>query len=357
MSVPADIRAVKRPVNTVVINSGTSGPLRYSVRERARSVYVPGRNPQPRNGKVIGHIDPVAMTYVPLQQKTASNGPEFLSYGAAELACSISFDIRAELSQVLPLEDVYKAMPMAIMKATRPHITAGRMSYEYRRTFVCRHYPGAALSANTVGTFLEKLGMDGQKRRDFYRKRADAVAAEHHIAIDGTLKQDTSTVNTLSAFSYKARTRGRKEISIIYAYDIEEMEPICAKVFPGNCIDASAYASFIRENNLTRGIIVADKGFPPSMIAEELKARPDLHFLTPLKRNDVRIRNNDMLGFDGVLSGVGRNVAYRKVSLRNGRFLYSFQDAEKEGTERGTFFAKARRSGEYDGSSDYLGKL
>ena len=52
--------------------------------------------------------------------------------------------------------------------------------------------------------------------------------AEHHIAIDGTLKQDNSTVNDLSAFSYNARVKNTKDISVIYAYDIEKMEPVCA---------------------------------------------------------------------------------------------------------------------------------
>ena len=31
------------------------------------------------------------------------------------------------------------------------------------------------------------------------------------------------------------------EVSVIYAYDIEHMESICAEVFPGNSIDARSY--------------------------------------------------------------------------------------------------------------------
>lgn len=47
--------------------------------------------------------------------------------------------------------------------------------------------------------------MDGGKRKTFYANRIRRVAAEHHIAIDGTLKQDTRTVNDFSAYSYKTR--------------------------------------------------------------------------------------------------------------------------------------------------------
>lgn len=72
---------------------------------------------------------------------------------------------------------------------------------------------GAALSENTVSAFLSHLGEDRTKRRAFYQKRADRVIAEHHIAIDGMLKQDNSSVNDLSAFSRKARVRGCREAS------------------------------------------------------------------------------------------------------------------------------------------------
>ncbi|MDR1314179.1 MAG: transposase, partial [Deltaproteobacteria bacterium] len=115
------------------------------------------------------------------------------------------------------------------------------------------------------------------------------VEADHHVAIDGTLKQDTSKINDLSAFSCKARVKGCQEISVLYAYDIELMEPICAQIFPGNSIGASSYPEFVRDNNIKKGIIVADKGFPPSNIEDVLKERPELHFLTPIKRNDKRI--------------------------------------------------------------------
>ena len=42
----------------------------------------------------------------------------------------------------------------------------------------------------------------------FYQRRLAQMSKEHHIAIDGTLKQDTSKVNDLSDFSYKARVKG-----------------------------------------------------------------------------------------------------------------------------------------------------
>ncbi len=77
------------------------------------------------------------------------------------------------------------------------------------------NYPKVVLSKNTVGALFKKLGMDGGKRKAFYANRISRVAAEHHITIDGTLKRDPGTVNDLSAYSYRARVKGCKDVSVL----------------------------------------------------------------------------------------------------------------------------------------------
>jgi hypothetical protein len=347
MAVPLSVRMVERPVNTVVDDNGREGPFRYSVRKRAGIKYVPGGNPQPSNGCVIGHI--IEDKFVPKVEKTASSGPDMLSYGSVALVRSVTRDILSDLLDIYPAQDAYAIMSIGTLRVIRPSITARRMSTHYKRTFVCVDYPGIALSPNTVCAFLQRLGQDGGKRKQFYQKRMDMVAEEHHIAIDGTLKQDTSIVNDLSAFSYKARVKGCKEISVLYAYDIELMEPVCAEIFPGNSIDASSYPAFIRNNNIWKGIIVADKGFPPSKIEDLLKERPELHFLTPIKRNDKRIADNSMLAFEGVLEGmIDSRILYKKCAIREDRYLYSFKDAKRAAAEEAKYLANAEKKHSFD---------
>ena len=208
MAVPASIRAVERPSNTIVEDNGRDGPNRYAVRLRAGVKYVPGGNPQPRNGKVIGHI--VDGKYVPVNAPVADAKPEMLQYGASAFVYSVSADLIEDLLDIFAAKDAYSIMTIASL----------RLASFYRKTFISRYYPGAALSENTVSAFLSHLGEDRTKRRAFYQKRADRVIAEHHIAIDGMLKQDNSSVNDLSAFSRKARVRGCREASVLYAYDI-----------------------------------------------------------------------------------------------------------------------------------------
>ena len=204
--------------------------------------------------------------------------------------------------------DAMRIMAVAMLKIVHPGVCNGRLQQQYNRTFARCYYPGIALAKNTVCTFLKKLGQDSTKRHAFYQRRLETVEQSHHIAIDGTLKQDTSCVNSLSQFSRKARVKGCRDISILYAYDIEAMEPLCAHVYAGNIIDARAYRSFIVDNNITKGVILTDKGFPPKEIAEELKSRPALHFLTPIKRCDSRIRQFNMLSFEGIVTGLKKRV-------------------------------------------------
>ena len=351
MAVPAEIRAVPRPKNTIVDDSGREGPKRYAVRERSYTKYVAGGNPQPHNGKVIGHI--IDMKYVPIGDAPAKADtiPDMLSYGASALVKSVTQDLKEDLLAVYDPSDAFAMMSLATLKVIRPGITASRMKTHYMRTFVCRDYPGVALSPNSIGNLLQRIGMDGSRRKLFYQRRMAATAADHHIAIDGTLKQDNSKVNDLSAYSRKARVRGCSEVSVLYAYDIERMEPICAEVFPGNSIDASSYPAFIRDNDIRKGIIVADKGFPPSKIREELSERPDLHFLTPIKRNDVRIKDNDMLSFDGLLTGIEGHVVYKKKQIKGGRYLYAYKDAKKASAEEASYLANAEKKGTFSQES------
>lgn len=285
---------------------------------------------------------------MPLEEKTASLAPDMLSYDASALVKSVTSDLFHGLLAVYPAGEAYSIMSMATLKVIKPSVTAMRMSTHYNRTFVCKDYPSATLSKNTICSLLQRIGQDGTRRKMFYQRRLAQVAKDHHIAIDGTLKQDTSRVNDLSDFSYKARVKGCRDVSVLYAYDIELMEPVCAEIFPGNSIDASSYPAFIRDNDIRKGIIVADKGFPPSKIKEELRERPELHFLTPIKRNDRRISENDMLSFDGVLTGIDGHVLFKKKQIKGGRYLYSFKDVRKAFQEESDYLARTKASKTFD---------
>lgn len=340
MPVPEYIRRVPRPVNTVVQDNGGDGPKRFIVRARNRVKYVADGNPQPVNGGTVGYI--IDGKFVPLVEKTAADGPNELSFGGSALIRSVSEDILHDLLAVYPPNDAYSIMSLAALKVLKPRISSTRFGSAYRSSFISVYYPGAAVSKNSVSSLYQKLGEDGKKRAAFFDRRMEAVCADHHVIIDGTLKQDTSRVNDLSAFSYKARLKGCEDISLLYAYDLEKMEPICAQVFPGNCIDAVSYRSFVKDNKITKGIIIADKGFPPNMIRKELEENKDLHYLTPLKRNDKRIKTLNLQSFEGVLKGIPGNVQYKKVKVSDNLYLYAFRDFNKATAEERSWLDKIK---------------
>ena len=353
MGVPRDIRDVERPANTVVVDNGRDGVKRWAVRERKCSgAYVPGKNPQPVNGGVIGHI--IDHRFVPIRDSMGSDGPEELQYAPVALFNSVTKDVLEDLISIADADDAYLMMAIAALRFAHPGISDKRLSTDYRRTFACIYYPNMPISANTVSAFQERIGMDGEKRRAFFRKRVMRVAEDHHIAVDGMLKQDNSVVNDLSEYSHKSRKKGCMDISVLFAYDIELMEPICSEVFPGNMIDAKAYSAFIRENRITKGIVVDDKGFPPSQIEKELKDSPELHFLTPLKRNAKVIARYDMYSFEGPLADY-EGIWFKKARMENGNFLISYKDVRRAASEEMSYNIQKRRTGNFD-PEDYRRK-
>jgi transposase len=147
--------------------------------------------------------------------------------------------------------------------------------------------------------------------------------------------------------------KGCRDVSVIYAYVIETMEPLCAEVFPGNCIDACSFSAFINDNDIKEGVLVADKGFPISSVAGDLKDRPNLHFISPIKRDDRRILENGMLGFDEVVTGTDKSVVGKKEALQDGTYLYSFRDSYRAGKEERSFVTNAKKKKSFD-SVKYL---
>lgn len=332
MGVPEDIRKVRRPKNTVVIDTGI-GEKRYVVRERVDVIYVKGGNPRPRNGKVIGHI--LNGKYVPndSSQHKLKNIRQIISYGGCEFAWSLCSDIKEDLLSIYGA-DADTILTIAILRATRPGIKDSKLASFYDENYISRLVPNVKLSAPKVSSFLKLLGGNQSLMKEFLKKRVNRVSADQHIAIDGTLKQDTSEINDLSGYSFKSRVKGSRDISVLYAYNIEEREAICFDVYPGNMIDATSYKYFIERNGLNKGIIVDDKGFPVNSAKEAFDKNPELGFLTPLKRNDQRIEGNNMTEFDSSITYRGKVIAcIRKEIIKGKRWLYAYKDSYKAAKE------------------------
>lgn len=348
MPIPAAILAVDRPKNTVVIAYGKDKSL-YAVRQRVGCKNVGGRH-LPVNGPTIGHI--VDGAYVPISKE----GPKPVSPDAVDLkdwadivhAGSVFRDLLDELKKVYAVSDALKIYCIAILRVCNPGIKDNELKEAYDDSFLSELYPGVALSKNTVSTFHSNLGKSCSRIISFMQNRAAAVGMDHRLLIDGTLKSNESKVNTLSDFSRKAAVRGSRDISVLYAFDLDTMEPVCSKCFPGNMLDITAYESFISENNITRGLIIGDKGFPASSDESHFAGHPDLHYLNPVKRNSQLIERHKMLSFEALLPG-HEGMTYKKARVQGkDKWLYSFRDTSKAAQEEKDYLKRAKAEGTYD---------
>ncbi len=118
---------------------------------------------------------------------------------------------------------------ISLLRVCNPGIKDYELKEAYETSFLSEIYPGIALSRNTFSSFLNDLGKTCSRIVLFMRNRTAAVSMDHHLLVDGTLKSDESSMNSLSEFSRKARTKGTRDISVLYAFDLEEMEPVLFK--------------------------------------------------------------------------------------------------------------------------------
>lgn len=326
MAIPAEIRNIERPKNTVIHAYGKNKD-RYSVIERVGCKRKNGK-PTPVDGKTVGHI--IDGKFVPLKEnkiETVSMSEVDIKRWADIILCdSLTEEIREELSKFYNPNDVNKILCMAILRVCDPGIKDYELDDAFKSSFLSELYPDVHLGKNTVSKFQNDLGRTYSKIQEFMRLRTSTIQKSDCVLIDGTLKTNDSTENTFSEYSRKAKLKGRKDISIVYTFDLDKGEPICSQCFPGNMLDIRAYDRFVEDNKIENGILIGDKAFSSNQIEAILKEHPDLHYLNPLKRNSKLAKTHEM--YTGMRALPGHNgILYKKEKINGvNKWLYSFRD-------------------------------
>ena len=348
MPIPKEILAVKRPTNTLVIAYGKD-KNRYAVRQRIGCKNVNGRH-LPVNGPTIGHI--IDGEYIPLNPKIPDDvstlNIDMKDWANVTLCDEVFKSIQDELFAVYSPRDTMKLYCISLLRVCNPGIKDYELKEAYETSFLSEIYPEVALSKNTVSKFLSDLGKTCSRITLFMKNRAESIHLDHHILLDGTLKSDESKVNSLADFSRKALIKGSRDISVLYAFDLEAMEPICSKCFPGNMLDLTSYEAFISENGITKGIIVADKGFPSNAAESQFRANPDLHYLNPIKRNSKLIDTHKMLDFNHILQGYVGITCRKEKCVGTQKWLYSYRDSAKAAQEEQDWLRRAKEDNSYN---------
>lgn len=344
MAVPEEIRRVPRPTNTIVEGrANKDGVVRYTVRARGEIVYSDGRS-RPKNGVIVGYIidgEFVPKTEVgPIEPREVS----MTTWAVERLALDNVADVLEDLRSVYNEHDAEMIMAMAILRVRHPELKNSRMKRDYRESIISQIYPNLPMSKYGVSKFLGDIGTAGARIRDFLRARVARISAGSLVAVDGMLMTDNSYVNNLSSVSRKTGVRGNKEISLVFAYSAETMEPVCFSVYKGNMLDSKVYGDFIEENDLNNAILMGDKAFSLNAARNQLTGNRNLHFLHPIRRNSQAIEKFGLLDQDGVLktySGITYRVAH---DVDTGVRFYSFRDAERAADEESAYLDKIRKS-------------
>ena len=344
MGVPEEIRKVERPCNSVVIDSGSTGIYRYAVIKRIGCKVVHSMN-QPVSGGTIGHI--INGRFIELDKyRIQERRIEYKDFADVKLIHNISSSLLDEALEVYEARDAITIYTIAILKVIYPGIPFDRIASKYNLNWMSELFPGLSLSKNTLSTFVQDLGKSYALISTFMRNRVSKITKDHHIAIDGTLKTDNSKVNTLSHYSRKARIKGTKDISILFAYDIDTKEPICSKVYSGNIIDSRSYEDFLKEYDVKQGILMGDNGFPKKQAEKIYNENPNLCWLNPIKRSDKRIKDHFMYQYTEMLNDKDKDLLYKKEKVSN-YYLYSFYDRRRAAKEEADYF-KHNKGKEYN---------
>ena len=343
MPVPEEIRAVKRPKNTVVeMKVNSRGDVRYIVRERNGSVYSDGRS-RPKNGAIVGFIIDGEYVERPVPGPLEPEEIRMTSWAVERLVLNATKDVIEDLRKVYGEEDAETLYCIAILRVRSPELRNSRIKRDYDESILSSIFPNLPMSKNSICTFLQELGAAGLRMRSLMRCRIQRISSDALVAVDTTLLTDNSSINNVSAASRKTRVRGNRDIGLMYAFDISAKEPVCFAVYPGNLLDSKGYHDFIEENDIRNVLLMGDKAFTIKA-AGDVDGR-ELHFLCPIRKNSKAIEKFNLHGYNGALKTYP-GVTYCVVhDVQKGLYYYSFRDAERAAEEELAYLQSKKKSG------------
>lgn len=343
MAIPAEIRAVPRPKSTVVKQRGN----RYVVIKRtSRRV---GKRVLPVDLGMVGEI--VNGAFVECTRTRREKAVDIKDYGEVALCDKVGRDLLQELARVWSIGDAKRLYVVALLRAAYGDIKDRDLMLQYATSFASELYPGVHLSGDALSDFLLGIGQSYSQISEFMRNRVRRFMGGD-LVLDGMLKDYNSHDGSLSEFSRKARKKGSKDLSLMYAYSPELKEPIAAKAYPGNMLDSTAVLDFVREFDIENGLMVMDKGFWNQKLFEQVGKKERLSYLIPLKQDSKLIRTYGMDNPTEHLDGYkDATILYKKERMRGGGFLYSFRNPKMTCEQEVGYVQRAAEKGKFDSAA------
>lgn len=339
MSVPKDILAIPRPKNTRVKPSGNH----YLVIKRTCK-RINGRNVPVELG-VIGEIRDGR--YIERVKEPVKREVDIKDYGEVSLCDKLGKDLMDDLLKVWTPKEATCLYTIALLRAAYGEVKNRDLELQYQTSYASELYKNVALSELTVSKFMDSIGKSYTLIRKFMQNRIESAKGKK-LVIDGMLK-DYNSKSIFSEFSRKGAKKGSKDLSLLYAFDPEEMEPIATKPYVGNMLDMTAIDDFVDDYKITNGIMVFDKGFPSKAFLDKMQKEKNLSYIAPLKTNSKLVKRYKMDEPDTPLEGYENGtILCKKVKMSNGKFLYSFRDPKMAMEQEVGYIAKAKKKDKFD---------
>ncbi len=335
MAIPKEILAVKRPSSTVV-------------KQRGNRFVVIKRTSKRKGGRVIpvdlGTVGEIINgEYIEKVIEKTKKSIDIKDYGEVTLCDKFGKSLLKDLSQVWDLNMAKRIYVLALLRAAYGDVKNRDLQLHYQTSFASENYPGVHLSEQAVSAFLMELGQGYSNICEFMRNRVRNFIG-NHIVVDGMLKDYNSKCGSLSEFSRKGAKKGSKDISIMYAYDPKTKEPIAARAYAGNILDQTAVNSFVSDFEINSGMMIMDKGFWNEAFLEEIDKNESLSCLIPLKQNSAFIKNYEMdMPTEHLVGYKDGTILYKKVKMKNGKFLYSFRNPKMAYEQEVGYVEKAEK--------------
>mgnify|MGYP001023772960 CR=1 FL=1 len=223
------------------------------------------------------------------------------------------------------------------------------ISLSYETSFLSELFPSLSLSENTISKLLTKIGMEYRYIHRFITNRVKLFEKKTQI-IDGTLIDNNSKENSFSEFSRKAKTKGSKDLTLVYSFDIETKEPIAMRTYAGNMLDSTSITDFLNTFEIKKALLVLDKGFYTKDNIKEFNLIEELSYIVPLKNSSKLIKESNILNtLNKHLKGYDEMVLYEKIKLEENKFLYAFKNLKDEYEQKLSYIAFNDKNDNFDG--------
>jgi len=278
--VPEHIKAMKPPSSEVQEIKGHY----YVYAVKAKYNKETKKSTSQRLGCIGKIYDGVG--FVPNDKGRAESVGVTKEYGATRTILVLTEKLYEMIRKHFPSEFL-RIYILSVLKLMDKDLTARRIDWAYERSALSILFPEVHLSKNTVTAFMEKMSLWRGDMVTFMRALAPEGGS---VIFDGTSMMSTAKDNPYCEKGYTPGVKNKKQIRLIYAFDITTRRPIYFNVVPGSVSDmTSLLASFI-ELGLRNCVLVLDNGFFCDDNIKTLLAADDTKFILPLKDNTTLVK-------------------------------------------------------------------